>query len=268
MRRFENYIKSIRQQGKSYFTSKQVLQDLDMSKAAFYVAIHRLKKKREIVSPARDLYIIVLPEDYVMGCVPAEQLVVILMKHLQLDYYACLLTAGMYFGAAHQKPQVFQVMTTKRIKPLHCGRIKVDFIYKKSISDLPTQKFDAKVGYMEVATPEVTAMDLLLYPRHSGGINNIATVLAELIESMNVKKLIEIAEKSGQNAWVQRLGFILETIDVMDEDKKERLLRGLECYLKAKKLKYVALAPGLPTRGCKRHEAWMIIENTTVESDL
>lgn len=268
MRRFESYIKSIRQQGRSYFTSKQVLQDLDMSKSAFYAAIHRLKNKGDIVSPARDLYIIVPPEDHVMGCIPAEQLVVILMKHWQLDYYACLLTAGMYYGAAHQKPQIFQVMTNKRIESLHCGRIKIDFIYKKSVSDLPTQNFDAKMGYLKVSTPEVTAMDLLLYPRHSGGINNIATVLSELIESMDADRLVEVAERSQQNAWVQRLGFILEVIDVMDEDKRDLLLRSLECYLKVKKLKYMALAPGLPMRGCHRHEKWMIVENTTVESDL
>jgi len=38
------------------------------------------------------------------------------MKHLNIDYYACLLIAALYHGATHQKPGLFQVITEKRIK--------------------------------------------------------------------------------------------------------------------------------------------------------
>ena len=36
------------------------------------------------------------------------------MAHLSQPYYVALLSAAAYHGAAHQKPQVFQVMVPRR----------------------------------------------------------------------------------------------------------------------------------------------------------
>ena len=49
-------------------------------------------------------------------------------------------------------------------------------------------------GYLKVATPELVALDLLNYPNHAGGLNHIATVFSELIETLDPVKLINLAK--------------------------------------------------------------------------
>jgi predicted transcriptional regulator of viral defense system len=70
----------------------------------------------------------------------------------------------------------------------------------------------------------------LKFPKHAGGMNNIATVLSELIENVDVHKLIELAEKMGEHYQLQRLGYIIEKIDVMDDDIKNTITRLQNMY--------------------------------------
>ena len=163
--RLADYIKEIRKSGQRYFTLKQLLSDLNLSKNAALNAISRIKEHGELISPARGLYVIVPPERQPYGSIPAEDLVIILMKYLQVDYYVSLLSAAAFYGATHQKPNAFQIITNKRINhPLEFGQVKLDVVYKKSLADLPTQDFIMSTGYLKVATPELVVIDLLNYP--------------------------------------------------------------------------------------------------------
>ena len=56
------YIKQVRASGKWYFTTGQAISDLKISREAFRSGMYRLKKKGDIASPARNLYVIVPPE--------------------------------------------------------------------------------------------------------------------------------------------------------------------------------------------------------------
>lgn len=50
-------------------------------------------------------YTSLLPPEYQSyGSIPAEELVPIIMQHIQADYYVALLSAGLFYGATHQKP--------------------------------------------------------------------------------------------------------------------------------------------------------------------
>jgi hypothetical protein len=44
------------------------------------------------------------------------------MRRLDLAYYAGLLSAAQLHGAAHQRPQEFQVFLAKNRRPIRCGR--------------------------------------------------------------------------------------------------------------------------------------------------
>ena len=264
---YRDYIKYIRSSGHFSFTTDEAMSYLGVSRNAFNCGMYKLRKKGEIVSPAKNLYVIVPPEYQAIGCIPAEELLPILMKYLNVAYYGCLLSAALYHGASHQKPQVFQVMTDKQLKTVNCGKVRIDFIYKKSLANLPTQNITVKTGYLTIATPELTAMDLLNYPRHVGGVNHIATVLSELIEKVDPILLIKLVHESAEKSWVQRLGYILEKIDSMDEEKQQHIADLLYQSL-AKPLRMVPLVPELQTTGNERNPRWMIIENTNIESDL
>ncbi len=261
------YIKQVRASGKWHFTTDQAIADLNVSHYALRSAIYRLKKKGDVASPAKNLYVIVPPEYQYLGCLPAAELVPILMKHWQLDYYACLLTAGIYHGAAHQKPQVFQVMLKKAKRPLICGKVRIEFIRKINMTNLPLQDFVVKTGVLKVSSPELTALDLLLYRLQSGGLNNIATVLSELLEAMDPQKLIEVAKIVNEKACLQRLGYILEHIDPLEEDQRDVLVENIQAYLSSLKLLPVPLSAEFSMTGFPWEQKWMIVKNVTIESD-
>jgi len=263
----DKFINTIRSKGKCYFTKDEALKELQISNSSLNSRIYRLKQKGEIISPAKNLYVIVPPEYKSFGCIPAEELIPILMKYKQTDYYVCLLTASMYHGASHQKPQVFQVITNKRLKSLIFGKINIEFIYKKSIANLPTQNITVRTGYLKLSSPELTTIDLLTYPKHAGGLNHIATVLSELVNVIDSKKLISYAKSYGEKACLQRLGYILDHIDSANNRNKKLIISNLKNYLVKQRLVYMPLASELPIKGSQRNDRWMIIENTTIESD-
>ncbi len=266
---FLDYVKHIRAAGKRYFTLGQAMEDLKASRASVLSAIYRMKKQGEIITPAKRLYVIVPPEHQSQGCIPAEELIPILMKYLDVDYYAGLLTAAMYHGATHQKPSSFQIVTNKKIKrKLKFGNVHITCLEKKIFHNLPIKNVVVSTGYLKISSPELTIMDLLNHPRKSGGLNHIATVLSELVESLEPDKLIGLAEHSTGKVWLQRLGYILEKIDPTGNDHTQQIIDKLVDYLAPQKLCFMPLAPEVTATGYPRSKKWMIIENATVESDL
>jgi hypothetical protein len=73
----------------------------------------------------------------------------------------------------------------------------------------------------------VTALELVGYPNHAGGLSNVATIVGELAESLDAGKLLEVARQSPIS-WSQRLGYILELVG------REELAKALEFSLTRK----------------------------------
>jgi len=267
---FFEYLDTLRMSGKRHFTFQGIMHDLQISEASAKSGLYRLKKANKIITPIKGLYVIVPPEHQPYGSIPAEELVPIIMKHLKADYYVGLLSAGLFFGATHQKPARFQVITNKRIKhSLAFGDIVIELVYKKSLDGLPTQDFVVATGYLKVSTPELLAIDLFKYSKRAGGISHIATVLSELTLRIDENHLIELAEKLGEICQIQRLGFVLERIEVMeDEEKKQQVINRLAEYLENVERPYVSLVPYISRTGHSKCSKWKIIENTDFESDL
>lgn len=267
---FSEYLDQLRMSGKMHFTFQSLVHNLHISENAAKGGLFRLKKANKIITPIKGLYVIVPPEHRPFGSIPAEELVPIIMQHLKADYYVGLLSAGLFFGATHQKPARFQVITNKRIKhSLEFGDVVIELVYKESLEGLPTQNFVVKTGYLKVSSPELLAIDLLKYSNRAGGISHIATVLSELAPSIDENKLITLAERLGEICQIQRLGFILEKIEVLDdEEKQKKVINKLAEYLQNSERPFVALVPYLSKTGYPRCQKWKIIENTDFESDL
>ena len=267
---FSEYIQQLRARGRRHFTSEELRAELQLSDSSARSGLYRLKRDKKVISPVNGLYVIVPPEYQSYGSIPAEELVPIIMQHLQADYYVALLSAGLFYGATHQKPARFQVITNKRIKhSLEFGDVVIELVYKESLQGLPTQDFVVSTGYLKVSTPELLAIDLFKYSKRAGGISHIATVLSELAPSIDENKLIVLAEELGEICQIQRLGFMLEQIDVLeDEDKKEQIIEKLAEYIETIDRPYVSLVPYISRTGHPKCSRWKIIENTDFESDL
>ena len=111
------------------------------------------------------------------------------MKRLGQPYYTGLLSAAQYHGAAHHRPQEFQVMVAKSRRPIACGAVRVAFVVRKDIARIPVQSFNTPRGTVLVSTPEATAVDLVGYYNHAGGLDQVATILGELAENLDPDKL-------------------------------------------------------------------------------
>ena len=263
------YIEKLQAQGILYFTIHEATKSLKTSKEKLYPRLHYFKKKRIIVSPVRGLYVIVPIQHRAIGCIPPEQLIVIVMKYLKVPFYAGLLTAAAYHGATHQRLRVFQVVSSKRFfKDIIIGDVWIEFIYKKHITSVALEKKEMYAGYLPISTPEETAKDVMYFYKKCGGLNHQATVLAELTKAINPQKLIDLAGKSDSLFWIQRMGYMLEVIDTFYKKERDSIVDALAKFLANQQLRYAPLAREIATKGKPRNKKWKIIENSTIESDI
>uniref|UniRef100_UPI00262995D3 type IV toxin-antitoxin system AbiEi family antitoxin domain-containing protein n=1 Tax=uncultured Tateyamaria sp. TaxID=455651 RepID=UPI00262995D3 len=137
--RAKDYIDTLAARGRYHFAVSEISGDLGISNQAAYSTLSRLAKQGLIASPAKGFYMIVPPEYRALGCLPAEQFIPALFDRRSEPYYAGLLTAAQYYGAAHQRPQAFQVVTARSRKDIHCGNVKITFIANKQAANIPTR---------------------------------------------------------------------------------------------------------------------------------
>jgi len=211
--------------------------------------------------PYQGFYVIVPPEYRSLGCRPAEQFIPDLMNYLGEYYYVGLLSAAEYHGAAHHRPQVFQVMVAKPRRTIISGKVQVNFIVRGNIEAIPTQPRNTVSGILKLSTPEATAFDLTGYYRHCGWLDNVATVLSEMVEVIDPEKLVTVAELSPIT-WVQRLGYLLESVG------SEESWQPLSEYINAKKPVRSPLLPSVTIKGAVFSKRWQIYINTKVESEI
>lgn len=126
-------IKQFLQKGRYSFEKKEAIDILGCSSQSFINSANRLAKEKELALVKNGFYIIIPPQYFSLGCLPADWFVDDLMTYLRQPYYIGLLSAATYYGAAHQQPQCFQVITNKQIKSISVGNITIDFIVKKTM---------------------------------------------------------------------------------------------------------------------------------------
>jgi len=258
---YQEIIDELAAEGRYCFSFVEMLDRVDASPVAIKSALNRLKKKGVLALPYQEFYVILPPEHRSRGCLPPQQFIPDLMKHLGEVYYAGLLSAAEFHGAAHHRPQVFQVVVAKARRRIECGQVRVEFILRKNAAEIPTEARNTTAGIVTISTPEATSLDLIGYVRHCAGLDNVATVLAELAENIDSERLIKVAGYSPV-AWVQRLGYLF---DLLEEHDKADVLAD---YLKNRHHMPTPLMPGADIKGAKKNNRWQIYVNADVEPDL
>ncbi len=255
------FLNQLRSQGRWSFSIEEAENALQIDRITTLNALSRLKKNKLIVSPAKGFYLIMTPEYQVLGCLPAEMFVSDLMKYWNQPYYVSFLSAAQFYGAAHQKPQALQVVTLKNRRTIRCGRVTINFISNQYVTLMPTRSFNTLSGTIAVATPEVIALDILSNQRHAAGINNIATILLEIAENLNIEKLAMLVKTHPEAFWIQRLGYLLEVLEL------QPLSDAVFKIAKGKTFSWIRLSPTASSTELQRNEKWKIIVNVTVEPD-
>lgn len=258
--RASEYIRDLAARGSYHFTTANAIEAIGGNPPAVRAQLRRLKQQKTIAEPVRSFHVIVPPEHRCLGCLPAEHFIDQLMQVWEEPYYVCLLSAAERHGAAHQRPQSTQVMVRTNRQDIECGMVLVDFIARGDLDAMPVVEVNTPRGVLRYSSPEVTALELVGYPGHAGGLGNVATVLSELSEEMSASKLPEAARLCPVS-WSQRLGHLLELVG------QEELAGALGPFVKKNARSYTPLRRAANIAGGKRNPRWKLIVNVEVEPD-
>ncbi len=254
------YFDALSAAGQHHFTLDEAVAALGGSVVAVRAVLRRASRRNEIASPHRGFFVIVPPEYRCLRCLPPEQFVPQLMKHLGEPYYVALLSAAELHGAAHHRPQRFQVMVSKNRRPIECGEARVQFVARHDLERTPVVEENTPRGRMRVSSPEATALEIVGYPNQCGGLDNVASVLSELFESLDPKKLVEAARLCPV-VWSQRLGYLIELTE------REDLAGALADHVRAEGVTLAPLVRARSMKGAPRAERWKLAVNASVEAD-
>ncbi|MCL2074668.1 MAG: type IV toxin-antitoxin system AbiEi family antitoxin [Marinilabiliaceae bacterium] len=253
--------------GKVTFSRQTLVADFSyLSEQTIKNNLRLLIKKGKIFPVFKGFYS-VIPIDYALiGIIPPEFYIDDLMKHLKRPYYVSLLNAAMMYGAAHQKPQIFSVITSlPTMRDTNKRDTKISFIStRKVIPKKWIRSFRGENGDFYVSKPELTATDLITFQNEIGGINRACTVLYELMEVVKFGKLDKTFFDYVPTSTIQRLGYLLEN-ELEQENQAEILFSKAKihkCNFQLIPLKYNKHKIGFEV-----NTKWKIIINEIIEID-
>ena len=236
-----------------------------MSAPAIDIALHRAVAKGRVFSPCRGFYVVV-PEEYrLWKAVPQEVYLDRMMQYLRRKYYVSLLSAAERHGAAHQAPMGFQVLVEPPVlRDKEREGYTIRYAERREIPMAYVQRLEVPAGWLNVSGPELTAVDLVAYQEHIGGLTRAATVLEELSMKLDFTKLGASFLKTASTPVFQRLGYVLDR--VLEE---EAVANGLLALMKSggMKMKAVPLRLGATLDDAEVDRKWKVAVNQEIEID-
>ena len=253
--------------GKLTFSRQELVADFSHLSEQTIKNNLQLLIKKGVIFPVFKGFYSVIPIDYaLMGIVPPEFYIDDLMKYLVRPYYVSLLSAAALYGAAHQKPQIFSVITSlPTLRDTTKKNTRIAFIStRKEIPQKWLKTFRGSNGDFYVSRPELTAADLITFQKEIGGLNRACTVIYELMEVVKFGKLDKTFFDYVPTATIQRLGYLLE--NELEQPKQADIL-----YSKAKthdcRFQKISLKNNKSANHCETNEKWKIIINEKIEID-
>jgi predicted transcriptional regulator of viral defense system len=215
MSSLQEFIDSQLGRGRTTFSKSTALAELRQTPEAFQAAVERLTKKGRLASPRRGFYLILRPEDRVLGAPDPARWIDPLMKHMRLDYRISLLRAAAFHGSAHQAAMVFQVIAPRQLPDIVLGRQRVEFLYQAPAAFAAANRpewlaqLKTEAGFAKVAGAELTLLDICRYFHRAAGINGAAQAVHDLGSKAD-PRILATAASAYENSAVRRLGYLLE----------------------------------------------------------
>ena len=254
--------------GHSTFSYAEICAALpSYSKAGLSTELNRLIRNGVITSVHKGFYVTIPTRYKATGIVPPLYYVDSMFRYLEKPYYVSLLSAAQLYGAAHQKPLVSFVTTVlPRMNTSKAKNPYMSWVYRKQIpDDCLIRERKGEWGTFRCSSPELTALELVQYERLVGGLSNVATVLAELVESVNFSTA-EMASLSSAvtSRTIQRTGYLIE--EVLGEAETANALYDA-CIQCETRMEWAALSPSSKASDCRLNKKWKIRVNYDVEVD-
>lgn len=229
------------------------------------VSLWRMVEAGKIQSVWKGFYVVIPVEYELKGTVPPIVYIDRLMTYLKRNYYIGLLNAAAFYGASHQQSQELTVITDKgNFRDKHKNGVKINFVWRKVIPQGHIQQKTTKTGYINVSSPELTAMDLILYQHEIGGLSRAGTVLNELAEDLDFNRVGDDFFSFFPATTVQRLGYILDEILDCKEIAEVLYRKGQQAGLSFRK---TLLKPENEIRQAPYNKLWKLVINEEIEID-
>jgi predicted transcriptional regulator of viral defense system len=255
----EAWVDALQARGRYTFLRAEAISDTGLSAEAVKKALQRLARRKRVVKIKSYFYVIVPLEYLHAGAPPPPWFIDDLMAAMERPYYVGLLSAAGIHGASHQQPQEFQVITDRPVRPLQVGRSRMQFFTNKRTGDTAVQSVKTPTGAMRVSTPEATAIDLVRFARAAGQIDNVASVLAELLPLLDPKRLLRAVRAAGDVPNAQRLGYVLERV------RGRPRVKDMHGWLERQSPRIVPLRPGRAVVGATEDRRWHVLVSEPVE---
>ena len=223
--------------------------------------ISRLHASGRIEMVYRGFYVIVPVQYRLKGVVPPAYYINELMTYLKKPYYIGLLSAAAVYGAAHQRAMEMQVVTIPPRSKILRNKL-ISWNYRQQIPPHLLVTRNAEMGIIKYSNPELTAIDLVQFAANIGGYGRVATVLTELMEVVDVNKIIDVVPYTTTPA-LQRMGYLLENV-LFEQEKADTLYSILRESKTA--LKSVPLSTEQPLTSAERNR-WRVNPNINIEID-
>ena len=264
-----NFILELPKRGRITFSTEDIYRQFpSLNKMSVTSSLRRLVEKRKIQSVWHGFYVVIPVEYELKGIVPPVLYINQLMKYLQKEYYIGLLNAAAFYGAAHQQPQEFTLVTNgNSLRNKLKNGVKINFVLKKEIPSSYIRQHTTKTGYVYVSTPEMTAMDLLLYQKETGGLSRAGTVLSELVEEIDFNRFTPDFLRLFPITVIQRFGYILENILEYSDKAKIFLEKVNQADIKFRKTLLVSEKQTFKLSDYEHNKVWNILINEEIEID-
>ena len=225
--------------------------------------LRRLSSKGRIQSVYRGFYVVIPVQYQLQGIVPPNYYIDELMTHVAKPYYVGLLSAAAMYGAAHQRPMLTQVMTVEpRIKTSGKNPL-LEWHYRHDIPEHLVLTKNGEIGVVRYSSAELTAVDLVQFAGHVGGYQRVATVLAELIEMVDMSKMRDIQD-STTKATLRRLGCLLECV-LEETEKADELFDIIKGQ--GREWNTICLSNAHPQSDDAQSNRWRVNINVEIEID-
>lgn len=132
-----------------------------------------------------------------------------IVSHVEPASYVGFWSALHYHGMTEQVPRTIFVAVTKQKRSIDVQGQPVTFVRVKPESFFGYDRY----GDVVASDPEKTVIDCLRLPEHAGGIRHVYEAISDEID---VRRLVEYAERLGSGAVAARAGYLLEREGLLD----------------------------------------------------
>ena len=225
-------LSELAENNKSIFTVDDAVKVLREKKSSVTKLLHDLTRKKWLFRLSRGKYLILPLEAGVKPEFTEHEFII--ASNLISTYYISYWSALNYYGFTEQVSKTVFVASTKRKREMDILGIKIKFVTVKENKFFGFKRVLINNRPVNIAEKEKVIIDCLDLPRNCGGIIEVIKAVDSAKEELDFKKLEDYAKRMKNSAIINRLGYILDLLDIKIKLKPSKHYVFLDPLIKKK----------------------------------